>query len=124
MASAEESSQATLTVDFAGEIHVLTPGDELTFGRGDGNDLEIDSNRQLHRKFGHIFHRDGNWWLRNNGNRLPLNLLDQASRSSATITSGREISLSFHRASIAFEAGATSYQLELVIDQPGCGQVR
>jgi len=107
--------ETTLTVDFAGEIHILTPGDELTFGRGDSNDLEIDANPQLHRQFGQIFFRDGYWWLRNNGRRLALTLFDSASRSSATLTSGREISLMFDRASIAFEAGATRYEIELAI---------
>lgn len=111
----DDSSTPTLTVDFAGEIHVLTPADQLTFGRGDSNDLEIDSNPQLHRQFGLVFFRDGTWWLRNNGARLPLTVLDDASRSSATLTPGREISLSFDRATIAFEAGATSYELEVVI---------
>lgn len=106
---------STLTVDFAGDIRRLAAGDQLKFGRGDGNDLEIDSNPQLHRTFGQIFHRDGNWWLRNNGTRLPLTILDTDSRSSATLTSGREISLSFESATIAFEAGTTHYRLEITI---------
>lgn len=115
VAPADDPPTSTLTVDFAGELHVLRPGDQLTFGRGDGNDLEIDANQQLHRSFGLIFSRDGSWWLRNNGSRLPLTVLDVASRSSATLTSGREISLSFDVAKIAFEAGATSYELDVVI---------
>ena len=115
MANTEDEAKSSLTVDFAGEIHLLKPDDQLTFGRGDGNDLAIDSNPKLHRKFGQIFYRDGVWWLRNNGTRLPLNVLDDASRSSATLTSGREISLSFHRATVTFEAGATSYELEITI---------
>lgn len=115
VAPADDPPTSTLTVDFAGELHVLQPGDQLTFGRGDSNDLEIDANQQLHRNFGLIFWRDGTWWLRNNGSRLPLTVLDGASRSSATLTSGREISLSFDAAKIAFEAGATSYELDVVI---------
>jgi len=106
-------NQPTLTVDFAGEVHVLEPGDELTFGRGSSNDLEIDSNPQLHRKFGQLLFRDGFWWLCNNGNRLSLRVLDQASRSSVTLTSGRQISLTFATTTIAFEAGQSSYELEL-----------
>ena len=112
---ADDLSNSTLSVDFAGEVHLLSPGDQLKFGRGDGNDLEIDDNPQLHRKFGLVFFRDGVWWLRNNGSRLPLTVLDDASRSSATLTSGREISLSFDQAKIAFEVGATSYELDVVI---------
>ena len=111
----DDALNSTLTVDFAGEIHLLSPGDQLTFGRGDGNDLEIDANPQLHRNFGQIFSRDGTWWLRNKGSRLPLTVRDDASRSSATLTPGREISLSFDRATIAFEAGVTSYELDIII---------
>lgn len=107
------SEDAILTVDFAGEVHVLAPGDELTFGRGASNDLEIDSNPQLHRRFGHLSFRDGFWWLRNNGNRLTLTLQDQNSRSSATLTSGRETSLTFGSATVAFEAGSTKYEVLL-----------
>ncbi len=122
MARADNTSQSTLTVDFAGETHVLAPDEQLTFGRG--NDLEIDSNPQLHRQFGRIFFRDGNWWLRNNGSRLPLTVRDGASRSSATLTSGREISLSFDSAIIAFEAGATNYEVDVVIGGNDCWRWR
>ena len=111
----EGEKPATLTVDFAGEVHVLEPGDELTFGRGSSNDLEIDSNPQLHRKFGLLLYRDGFWWLCNNGNRLALTVLDQASRSSATLTSGRQIALTFAKTTIAFQAGQSSYEIELDI---------
>lgn len=109
------ASPSTLTVDFAGEVHVLTTDDQLTFGRGSKNDLDVDDNPQLHRRFGKIFFRDGAWWLRNDGSRLPLTVRDEASRSSATLTSGREISLSFRRATIAFDAGATSYAVDVAI---------
>jgi len=107
-----------LTVDFAGEVHVLAPGDEFTFGRGSKNDLDIDSNPQLHRRFGHLSYRDGSWWLRNNGSRLALELQDQASRSSATLTSGTEMSLTFQMATVAFEVGGTRYEVSLELAAP------
>jgi len=109
----DESTDPILTVDFAGELHILSTDDQLTFGRGVTNDLEIDSNPQLHRRFGHLFYRDGSWWLRNNGSRLALTLLDQESRSSATLTSGREMSLTFNTATVAFEAGGSRYEIDL-----------
>jgi len=111
------TTEAILTIDFAGELHVLAPGDEFTFGRGSSNDLEIDSNPQLHRRFGHVSFRDGSWWLRNNGNRLSLTLQDQGSRSSATLTSGREMAVTFHKTAVAFEAGATKYEILLQLSQ-------
>ncbi len=118
MPDADATSSSTLTVDFAGEVHTLTTTEQLKFGRGHTNDLEIDDNPQLHRTFGVIFFRDGSWWLRNDGRRLPLTVRDGASRSRATLTSGREISLSFDSAVIAFDAGATSYELNITIGLP------
>lgn len=119
MASADDTSlEHTLTVDFAGEVHELDPSEELTFGRGGANDLDIDSNPQLHRRFGHLSYRDGNWWLRNNGSRLSLTLQDQESRSSATLTSGREMSLSFQTATVAFEVGGSRYEISLALSNP------
>jgi hypothetical protein len=111
----QSENPTTLTVDFAGDTRLVNPGQELTFGRGSKNDLEIDANPQLHRKFGQIFFRDGHWWLRNRGRRIPLNVLDTASRSSITLTSGREISLTFDQATIAFSAGASNYELAVTI---------
>lgn len=113
-----KSASTSLSVDFAGEIHVLTPGDELTFGRASGNDITIDSNPRLHRHFGHVSFRDGSWWLKNTGRRLPLSVLDQASRSRITLTSGRETSLSFRSCSVTFSAGSTSYELLIEIALP------
>ena len=103
---------ATLTVDFAGEIHELGPEDELTFGRSARNDLVIDEdNARLHRHFGRIYHRDGSWWLANTGRKLPITILDRASRSRITLTSGKETSVSFVESSITFNAGSTSYEI-------------
>ena len=118
MSSAKHSADSTLTVDFAGDVRTLEPGDELTFGRGDGNDLTIDTNPQLHRRFGLLFHRDEAWWLRNNGSRITLTIQDQNSRSSATLTAGKEISLSFAEAAIAFKAGGTNYELLIEMQVP------
>jgi len=122
VANADNSAQAqgtsTLTIDFAGEIHELHPGDEFTFGRGRTNDLEVDSNPRLHRKFGFVFFRDGNWWLRNNGNRLAITLLDRASNSSANLTPGREITLTFASSTITFKAGSSTYELLVELHNP------
>ena len=111
-------SAPLLTVEFAGEVHELAPGDEFNFGRGKSNDLDIDSNPQLHRRFGHLSYRDGFWWLRNHGNRIALTLQDQSSRSSVTLTGGREISLTFERAIVAFKAGASKYEVSLHLALP------
>lgn len=104
-----------MQVDFAGEVHTLVPGQELTFGRASGNDIVIDNNPRLHRHFGLIRFRDGSWWLKNTGRRLPLSILDQDSRSRITLTSGNETALSFASSTISFSAGSTNYEVELLI---------
>jgi len=114
--SADNSGR--LVVDFAGEMHELDVGDELTFGRGRKCDLVIDSNPLLHRNFGRIFHRQGAWWLRNEGRSLPLALNDRDSQSSVTLSSGREVSISFPLASVSFKAGTSRYEMLLDMDTP------
>lgn len=101
-------------IDFAGDVRHLTPEDELRFGRGEGADLDIDDNPLLHRRFGRIWHSDGNWWIRNEGSRLPLSVLDRASMSAFTLAPGVEVSLTFPSAAIRFAAGASNY--EIIID--------
>ena len=107
-----------LVVDFAGEVAVLQEADSLTFGRSKKADLVIDANPLLHRVFGRIEHRQGNWWLRNEGSRLPLTLHDRASTSSVTLSSGREVSISFPEAAIRFNAGPSSYEILLDLEVP------
>ena len=46
-----------LTVNRAGEMHELTPGDTLEFGRGAA--LDIDRNPYLHRRVGRFEFRSG-----------------------------------------------------------------
>ena len=106
---------------YGGDHFELRPGQELTFGRGSDNDIVVDANPRLHRKFGHLSYRDGTWWVRNRGSRLAMTILDQASRSNATLTSGRETSLTFRAATITFEAGAERY--ELTVERVGVPDV-
>lgn len=115
-----DDAAPTLVVDFAGEVHELEPGDELTFGRGTSADLVIDSNPLLHRQFGRLFYRHGGWWLRNEGRTLPMALNDRSSKSSVTLSSGREVSVSFPQAAVAFRAGNSNYEilLDLPDDEP------
>lgn len=98
-------------IDFAGEVRRLSPDDQLLFGRGSGADLDIDDNPLLHRRFGRIYFRDGNWWLRNEGSRLPLTLHDRSSTSAFNLAPGGEVSFTFPEASISFAAGASNYEI-------------
>lgn len=98
-------------VDFAGDVRRLLPDDQLLFGRGSGADLDIDDNPLLHRRFGRIYFRDGSWWLRNEGSRLPLTLQDRGSTSAFNLAPGGEVSFTFAEASISFAAGASNYEI-------------
>lgn len=109
--SSFEPAPSTLTLDFAGELSALHPGDELTFGRGAANDIPIDSNPLLHRRFGHISFRHGQWWIRNAGSRIAITVTDLDSPSNVMLTSGRESALTFPRARITFSAGSSNYEL-------------
>ena len=118
----ESGNESVLHIDFAGEIHELGPGDELTFGRSVRNDLVIgEDNVRLHRRFGRVYHRDGGWWLANTGSKLPLTLLDRESRSRVELTSERETALTFPHSTITFSAGTTSY--EILVDIHGPAEV-
>lgn len=102
---------AALTVDFAGEVHTLAPGESLEFGRG--AELDIDSNPYLHRRVGRLFFRSGHWFLANVGRSTHMNVVDDESLSRATLAPGRELALTFLPATVRFRAGQAVYELLL-----------
>lgn len=103
-----------LTIDYAGTIHELAPDQTLDFGRG--AELDIDSNRYLHRNLGRFEHRDNLWFLSNIGRSLHLVVLDTATRSQAVLAPGRELALTFTPALVRFRAGRVTY--ELIVELP------
>lgn len=102
-------SEQRLTVDFAGEVHELNPGDTLEFGRG--AELDIDSNPYLHRRVGRFEHRSGYWFLSNIGRSTHIVVIDSATLSQATVAPGRELALSFTPATVRFRAGRATYEV-------------
>lgn len=107
-----------LVVDFAGDERVMSPGDELTFGRS--GDLVIDDNRYLHRSMGRFTWANGMWWLANSGTSIALRLGDVDGQSYSKVSPGTTVPLVFETATITFEAGGRTYELrtELLIDTP------
>lgn len=107
-----------LVVEFAGDERVLTPGDELTFGRS--AELVIDDNRYLHRLMGRFTWSNEMWWLANTGSSIALRLTDAVGPSYTKVAAGTSVPLTFEAASITFEAGGRPYELrtELLIDTP------
>jgi hypothetical protein len=106
-----------LRVDFCGELTVVEPDDELTFGRS--ADLHIDTNRHLHRVLGRFWSRGDAWWLTNEGRNITIQIADADSRSSVQLAPGSEIALSFPNSILRFRAGVTDY--ELIVQVPDRG---
>ena len=107
-----------LVVEFAGDERVLTPGDELTFGRS--ADLVIDENRYLHRLIGRFAWTNGMWWLANTGSSIALRLADADGPSYAKVAPGTSVPVTFETSVLTFEAGGRPYELRLeqLVDGP------
>ena len=102
-----------LVVEFVGEERVLSPGDELTFGRS--ADLVIDDNRYLHRVLGRFAWTNGMWWLSNVGSAIPLAMADVDSPSFVRVAPGATVPIPFGSATLGFEAGGRTYELRVEV---------
>ena len=102
-----------LVVEFVGDERVLSPGDELTFGRS--ADLVIDENRYLHRVVGRFAWTNGMWWLSNVGSAIPLAMADTDSPSFVRVAPGATVPIPFGSATLGFEAGGRSYELRVEV---------
>lgn len=110
-----ERSAPTLTIDFVGEHRRLEPGESMTFGRA--GDLVIDEdNQHLHRVAGEIACVGGRWVLRNVGSTIPLQVVDLDSASGMHLAPRREVSLTFERMAIRFQAGSSNYEIYLTLN--------
>lgn len=101
----------TLTIDFAGEVTELTPGQVFTVGR-EGT-LALDDNPYLHRHFLEIAWHGDLWWVANLGTRIPAGLTDDQGLMRSTLAPGARLPIVFDRTSLTFGAGGTSYELLL-----------
>ena len=106
-------SDNMLTIDFAGEIFTVRPGEGFTIGR-DG-DLAIDDNPYLHRIFLTMEHREGLWWVCNVGSRLAANLTDGSGIMRSSLAPGARTPLVFPQSSLTFTAGSTAYEIILMV---------
>lgn len=105
-----------LTVDFAGEVFHLEPGKQFVVGRE--GDLAIDDNPYLHRTFLVLAVSGGMWWVTNAGSRTSATISDADSRMQAWLAPGARMPLVFARTVIWFTAGPTTYELDLLLDEP------
>jgi hypothetical protein len=103
-----------LTVDFAGERFDVS--DAITFGRA--GEIELDTNRHLHRLVGEFALRDGIWWLTNLGSRVFLTLVT-ADGSRTDLAPGASQTLASGTGTVRLVVGTARYQLDYSIDSAG-----
>lgn len=113
------SSNATVT--YRGEVHCLDTEHDLLFGRGSGNDLNVEREPDdlVHRRFGRIYFRNGVWWIANDGSRLSLAINDQNSVSSIVLAPGCTAVLSFRQVAIRFSGRTPNYEISIDLGDPG-----
>jgi hypothetical protein len=104
------------TVDFAGEIYVVKPGERFVIGR-DG-DLTVDDNPYLHRRFLILTNQESLWLLTNVGNQLTATIADEHGIMQAWLAPSAQIPLIFARSFVFFTAGPTTYEFEILLDSP------
>ena len=101
---------------FCGEEFPAVDGRQLTIGRS--GDVEIDDNPYLHRAFLVVAQESGLWWLSNVGSMLTATVADDKGLFQAWLSPGARIPLAFNRIAVWFTAGPTTYDFEIVIDNP------
>ena len=110
-----------LKVRFCGEDFLATAGCELTIGRC--GDVEIDDNPYLHRSFLVILEEGGLWWLSNVGSTLTVTVADDKGLLQAWLAPGARIPLALNRILVWFTAGPTTYDFEIIVDNPAFAPV-
>ena len=101
---------------FCGEEFLAVAGRQLTIGRS--GDVEIDDNPFLHRRFLAVLEEGGLWWLSNVGSTLTATVADDTGLFQAWIAPGARIPLALNRVLVWFTAGPTTYDFEIVVDNP------
>jgi hypothetical protein len=105
-----------LTVLFCGEEFPVAAGRQLTIGRR--GDVEIDDNPYLHRTFLVVLEQGGLWWLSNVGSTLTATVGDDTGLLQTWLVPGARIPLALTRTLVWFTAGPTTYDFEIIMEQP------
>jgi len=109
-------TDARLKVLFCGEEFPVVKGRQLTIGRC--GDVEIDDNPYLHRTFLVVLEQGGLWWLSNVGSRLTAAVADENGLLQARLAPGARIPLTLDRLLVWFTAGPTTYDFEIIVNDP------
>lgn len=106
----------TAVVDFGGEEYEVPDGGRLTVGRE--SDIAIDDNPYMHRRFLEFSHRDGLLWVSNVGSSLSATLSDVEGLAQSWLAPGAHLPIVFSRTAIWFTAGPTTYELDILLEDP------
>jgi len=109
-------ADAGVKVLFCGEEFPAVAGRNLTIGRS--GDVEIDDNPYLHRSFLVVLEEGGLWWLSNVGSTLTATVADDLGLFQARLSPGARIPLALNKILVWFTAGPTTYDFEILVDNP------
>jgi hypothetical protein len=109
-----EQPAAQASVLFCGERYDVGAGTAFTIGR-DADLVVDDDNAFLHRRLLRLEHTGGLWWLANTGSRLSATVTDADGLVQSWLAPGAAIPLVLPRTVVLFTAGATTYEVEVLI---------
>lgn len=103
-------------VEFAGEEFPIPEDRPLSIGRE--GDVVIDDNPFLHRRFLEVHRRADLVWIANVGGQLTATVGDENGLVETLLGPGASVPLVLSRSVVWFTAGATTYDFDIVVDDP------
>jgi len=110
------TSEQQVQIGFCGEWYLADPVREFVIGRE--GDLHIDDNPYLHRRFLILVWQQEMWWLINVGTQMSATVSDAAGGFQAWLAPGARLPLVFGTTTVLFTAGPTTYEIDIVCQDP------
>jgi hypothetical protein len=103
-------------VNFCGELYPVAGDRPLVIGRD--ADVAIDDNPYLHRRFLEVSRAGSVVRLTNVGSQLSATVSDEDGLMQAWLRPGAQVPLVFARTIVWFTAGPTTYEFDILLDEP------
>lgn len=104
-------------IDFCGELYDVSPEKPVTVGR-DADVVVDEDNQFLHRRFLTVSSASGLIWIENVGSQVAATLADEQGLVQTWLAPGAKVPVVFPRSVVYFTAGPTTYDLDIVVDEP------